>query len=83
MAPSPGLLPREVQGQRSLVGYSPQGHKRVGHDLATKQANKQTNKMCKMHTQRKRTLQRWRTGGESQQMKLSEYDAVTTGFNMT
>ena len=25
-------------GQRSLVGYSPWGHKRVRHDLATKQA---------------------------------------------
>ena len=25
------------QGQRSLAGYSPLGHKRVGHDLATKQ----------------------------------------------
>ena len=24
-------------GQRSLVGYSPWGHKRVRHDLATKQ----------------------------------------------
>ena len=23
-------------GQRSLVGYSPQGHKRVRHDLVTK-----------------------------------------------
>ena len=24
-------------GQRTLVGYSPRGHKRVRHDLATKQ----------------------------------------------
>ena len=24
-------------GQRSLVGYSPRGHQRVGHDLETKQ----------------------------------------------
>ena len=24
-------------GQRSLAGYSPWGHKRTGHDLATKQ----------------------------------------------
>ena len=24
-------------GQRGLVGYSPWGHKRVGHDLATEQ----------------------------------------------
>ena len=27
-------------GQRSLVGYSPWGIKRVGHDLATKQQTK-------------------------------------------
>jgi len=27
-------------GQRSLVGYSPWGLKRVGHDLATKQQTK-------------------------------------------
>ena len=24
-------------GQKSLVGYSPQGHKRFGHNLVTKQ----------------------------------------------
>ena len=35
--PTPVLLPRKSHGQRSLVGYSPWGHKRVGHDLATKQ----------------------------------------------
>ena len=29
--PTPGFLPGESQGQRKLVGYSPQGH-RVGHD---------------------------------------------------
>ena len=31
------FLPGKSHGQRSLVGYSPWGHKRVGHDLATKQ----------------------------------------------
>jgi len=30
-------LPGESHEQRSLVGYSPWGLKRVGHDLATKQ----------------------------------------------
>ena len=30
-------LPGESQGHRSLVGYSPWGHKRVRHDLGTKQ----------------------------------------------
>jgi len=35
--PTPVFLPGEPQGQRSLVGYSTQGHKRVGHDLVIKQ----------------------------------------------
>jgi len=30
-------LPGKSQGQRSLAGYGPQGHKKVGHDLANKQ----------------------------------------------
>ena len=30
------ILDGKSYGQRSLVGYSPQGHKRVSHDLATK-----------------------------------------------
>ena len=30
-------------GQRSPAGYSPWGHKRVGHDLATKQKQQQSN----------------------------------------
>jgi len=37
--PTPVFLPGKSQGQRSLVGYTPRGHKRVGHDLATKQQN--------------------------------------------
>ena len=37
MAPTPVFSPAESHGQRSLVSYSPQGRKRVGHDLATKQ----------------------------------------------
>ena len=32
--PTPIFLPGESHGQRSLAGYSPQGH-RVGHDWAT------------------------------------------------
>ena len=35
--PTPVVLPGKSHGQRSLVGYSPWGHKRVGHDLETKQ----------------------------------------------
>ena len=30
--PTPVFLPGEFHGQRSLVGYSPQGSQRVGHD---------------------------------------------------
>ena len=33
---TPVFLPGESHGQRSLVGYSPRGHKRAGHDWATK-----------------------------------------------
>ena len=35
--PTSVLLPGESHGQRSLVGYSPQGHKRVGHANLTTQ----------------------------------------------
>ena len=35
--PSPIFLPGKSHGQRSLAGYSPWGHKRFRHDLATKQ----------------------------------------------
>ena len=34
--PTPVFLPGKSHGQKSLAGYNPQGHKRVGHDLATK-----------------------------------------------
>ena len=35
--PTQIFLPGKSHGQRSLVGYSSWGHKRVGHNLATKQ----------------------------------------------
>ena len=35
--PTPVFLPEKSHGQRSLMGYSPWGHKRVGHGLAAKQ----------------------------------------------
>ena len=35
--PTPVFLPAESHGQRSLTGYSPWGHKRLRHELATKQ----------------------------------------------
>ena len=36
--PTPVFLPGESHGQSSLAGYSPRGHKRVGHNWATKHA---------------------------------------------
>ena len=35
--PTPVFLPGKSHGQRSLVGYGPWGHERVGHDFVTKQ----------------------------------------------
>ena len=35
--PTPVFWAGKSYGQKSLVSYSPRGHKRVGHDLATKQ----------------------------------------------
>ena len=37
--PPPIFLPEKSHRQRSLVGYSPWGHKRAGYDLATKNNN--------------------------------------------
>ena len=37
MVTTPVFLPGESHGQRSLEGYNPWGHKRAGHDKATKQ----------------------------------------------
>ena len=33
--PTPIFLPRNSHGQRSLAGYSPWSHRRVGHNLLT------------------------------------------------
>ena len=38
--PTPVFLLGKSHGQKSLMGYSPRGHKRVGHDLTTKHKNK-------------------------------------------
>ena len=35
------FLPEKSHGQRSLMGYGPWGHKRVRHDLMTKQQQQQ------------------------------------------
>ena len=36
--PTPVFLPRESHGQTSLAGYSPRGHKRLGHGWGTNTA---------------------------------------------
>ena len=40
--PTPRFLPGKFHGQWSLVGYSPRGHKRVGHDSEIKHTHVQT-----------------------------------------
>ena len=40
--PTPVFLPGKSHGQRSLAGYNPWGHKRVGHNLVTKQQQQRT-----------------------------------------
>ena len=48
--PTPVFLPGKSHGQRSLIGYSPWGRKRVGHDLATKQQQRTTRAiLCTEH----------------------------------
>ena len=42
MQPTPVRLLGESHRQRSLAGYSPRDHKRVRHDLATKQQQKES-----------------------------------------
>ena len=39
--PIPVFLPGKSHTQKSLVGYSPWGHTRVGHNLASKQQQQQ------------------------------------------
>ena len=46
--PTPVFLPGEFHGQRSLAGYSPWGHKRVRHNLVTKQQQQQQHTLIKV-----------------------------------
>ena len=39
--PTPVCMPGKSHGQRRLAGYSPWGHKRVGHNLETKRQQRQ------------------------------------------
>ena len=44
--PTPVFLLGKSHGQRSLVGYSPWGHKKIGHDLATKKQQNEWHSVC-------------------------------------
>ena len=56
--PTPVFLPGESHGQRSLVGYHPWDHKRVGHSLATKQQKQ----LCMSTGRHRFTVRTWLTG---------------------
>ena len=63
--PTPEFLPWKSQGQRSLVGYSPWGSKRVGHDWAnTHTCTQNCTKSIPAHTQKPyiSIKQRWQPG---------------------
>ena len=49
--PTPVFLPGKSHEQRSLVGYSPLGHERVGHDLLTKQEDRKLGNEESLHIQ--------------------------------
>ena len=48
--PTPVFLPGKFHGQRSLEGYSPRGHKRVGHNLVTEQPYMRARSRAHTHT---------------------------------
>ena len=45
MATTPVFLPGKFLAQRCLVGYSPRGHKRIGHNSMTKQQQQEFMKL--------------------------------------
>ena len=49
MAIHSSILTGKSLGQRNLVGYSPWGHKKIGHDLVTKQQPYDTGQVLLMH----------------------------------
>ena len=51
--PTPVFLPEKSHRQRSLAGYNPWGHKRVRHNLATKQ--KQGREVAKLTNEMRRS----------------------------
>ena len=49
MATQSSILVWESHRQRSLTGYSPWGHERVGHDLVTKQQHETNLELFRTH----------------------------------
>ena len=47
--PSPVFLPGKFCGEWSLMSYSPWSHKRVGHDLATKEQVRTQRRTCNIY----------------------------------
>ena len=74
--PTPVFLPRESHGWRSLVGYSPRGHKRVGHNLVTKRFNNNNNNLTDW-----RMLRSERTLAAQPFLPLTEFEVSARGEN--
>ena len=47
--PTPIFLLEKSYGQKSLAGYSPWAHKRVGHDVVTKQQQQYLTELSVIH----------------------------------
>ena len=73
---TPVFLPRESHGWRSLVGYSPRGHKRVGHNLVTKRFNNNNNNLTDW-----RMLRSERTLAAQPFLPLTEFEVSARGEN--
>ena len=76
MQPTPIFLPGESYGQRSLVGYNPQGRKRVLHDLATKQQQRinsvrSSGLGCPSHGLVQRPSLEWQEDGSASRLSVT------------
>ena len=56
MATHSNILAGKSHGQRSLEGYSPWGHNRLGHDLETKQQQSEDYNIVTKREKRRRWL---------------------------
>ena len=77
--PTPAVLPEKSHGQRSLVGYSSWGHKRLGHNLVTKTTTIVSNpcKNTHIHTY---SLHTSLASGKTHSHQFSKYNAgITAG----